>query len=589
MLDYEGPLHRAVLSRTLWLVLLGPLLGLFWQLLVARPRAARAHGEALRKELVRGGLAGVLGVFAATAALAVHVVQLIAAPAGQKALYDHVVSGARLPGLDAPLDLWLDAASAAACGLACVVACAAALRLASAPSFERVWSRWAWLQLALLGALVAFLADGLVTVVAGWSLAGAAGAWLAGWRDARASVPAAAWAVIAGSSVLVGAALLFWGLGGSWEDAQYETDPQPLIAVRTVGRAGEATLTLTGAPGSVVSIDDARASSLRSPFVRLPLAPGPHVVRVSGAATADTRSRLVLADGDDVALVPVGPTLSLHTMRDALEVRDRRGEPVFRRLLEARVAPGGIGVVAATLLAWLVATFAMGNLSVPQAALAPPGALSALASSVTTSLLGPMLLLRADFLMPSAVRAGSVIAIAGAAMVLGATWRALPYDGMSRWLVFATSAPTGLACVALGLGGAGRALVAICVLGVAVAALKLFAPRTEAPGPDAYDDPDDTAVLTIPERLGELLATMEHGVVGAVAGAASASAHVVAWTVAMTDQHVLASPADRVADGLLRASRAAEPLAGVSLGRIVWGLLALVGFVALVHALWPGG
>jgi hypothetical protein len=589
MLDYEGPLHRAVLSRTLWLVLLGPLLGLFWQLLIVRSRAARARGQAFRKELARAGLAGALGVFAAAGALAVHVVQLLAAPAGQKALYDHVLSGARLPGLEAPLDLWLDERSAVACGLACVVACASAVRLASAPPFERLWSRWAWLQLALLGALLAFLADGLVTVVAGWSLAGAAGAWLAGWRDHRASVPAAAWAVVAGSAVLVGIALLYWGLGGSWEDAQYETDPQPLIAVRTGGRAGEATLSLTGAPGALVSIDDARPSSLRSPFVRLPVAPGPHVVRVSNGAVADARSRLVLADGDDVALVPVGPTLSLHTMRDALEVRDRRGEPVFRRLLEARVAPGGIGVVAATLLAWLVATFAMGNLSVPQAALAPPGALSALASSATTSLLGPMLMLHADFLLPSAVRAGAVIAIAGAAMVLGATWRALPYDGTSRWLVFATAAPTGLACIALGLGGSSRALVAVSVVGLGVAALKLFAPRVEVPGPEAFDDPEDTAVLTIPERIGGLLATMEHGVVGAVAGAATASAHIAAWTVAMTDQHVIASPADRVADGLVRASRAATPVTGASLGRIVWVLLTLVGVAALVHALWPGG
>ncbi len=421
MLDYEGPLHRAVLSRTLWLVLLGPLLGLFWQLLIARPRAARARGEALARELARTTVAGALGVFASAATLAVHVARLLAAPAGQRALYDHVVSGARLPGLEAPLDLWLDERSATACGLVCVVACASAVRLASGDTLDRVWSRWAWLQLALLGALLAFLADGLVTVVAGWALAGAAGAWLAGWQDARVSVPAAAWAVVAGASVLVGSALLFWGLGGSWEDAQYESDPQPLVAVRTDGRSGEATVTLTGAPGALVAIDDARPGGLRAPFARLPLAPGAHVVRVSSGAVADGRSRLVLADGEDVALVPVGPTLSLHTMRDALEVRDRHGETVFRRLLEARVAPGGVGVVAATLLSWLVATFAMANLSVPQAALAPPGALASLASSAT-SLLGPVLLLRADFLMPSAVRAGAVIAIAGAAMVLGATW-----------------------------------------------------------------------------------------------------------------------------------------------------------------------
>jgi hypothetical protein len=589
MLDFEGPLHRAVLSRTLWLVLLGPLLGLLWQLLFVRPRLSRGHGEALRRELVRGGLAGALGIFAAAVALAAHVARLLTLPGDQRALYDHVITGARLPGLEAPLDLWLDLRSATLSGLACVVACASAVRLASGPSLERTWSRWAWLQLALLGALVAFLADGLVTVVAGWSLAGAAAAWLAGWRDPRASVPAAAWAVVAGAAMLVGASVLFWGLGGSWEDAQVEIDPQPLAVVRTAGRPGESTLTMTSAPGTLIFVDEARQASLRAPFVRAVLAPGPHVVRAVAGEATDARSRFVLADGEDAVLVPVGPTLSLHTMRDALEIQDRHGEVVFRRALEARIAPGGIGVVAATLLAWLLATFAMGGLGVPAAALAPPGALSALAASATTSLLGPALLLRAEFLFPSAVRTGAVVAIAGAALVLAATWRALPYDGLARWLVFTMGAPVGLACIALGLGGATRGLGAMTVVGLGVAALQLLARRRPRFDVDPEEDPQDSALLTLPERLGDLVAVMEHGVVGAVASATSAAAHLGAWTVAMTDQHLVATPADRVADGVLRASRATEPLLGAPLGRVAWALLALVGVAALVHALWPGG
>jgi hypothetical protein len=589
MLDYEGPLHRAVLSRTLWLVLLGPLLGLFWQLLVVRPRARRAHGEALRRELVRGGQAGAAGLFAAAVALAAHVVRLVTLPAGQRALYDHVVSGTRLPGLEAPLDLWLDARSAVACGLACVVACASAVKLSAGPSFERTWPRWTWLQLALLGALVAFLADGLLTVVAGWSLAGAAAVWLSGWREFRASVPAAAWAVVAGTSAVVGAAVLFWGSGGSWEDAQYEVDPQPLAAVRTDGRPDEATLSMTSSPGAFVFLDEARQPSLQAPFTRAPLAPGPHMVRVSAGAAADAKTRLVLADGEDVVLVPAGPTLSLHTLRDALDVRDSHGQAAFRSALESRIAPGGIGVVAATLLAWLFAAFALGGVSTPQAGLAPPGTLWALSCAATTSLLGPMLLLRADFLFPSAVRTGAVIAIAGAAMVLGATWRALPYDGLARWLVFAAAAPAGLAFVMLGLGGADRALAAMVVVGLGVATLGLLARRVDPRRLPVLDDPEESALLSVPERLGELVASMEHGVVGAVASATAAGAHVTAWMVAMADQHVIATPADRVADGILSASRAVEPLTGGSVARIAWGLLALLAAAALLHALWPGG
>lgn len=126
------------------------------------------------------------------------------------------------------------------------------------------------------------------------------------------------------------------------------------------------------------------------------------------------------------------------------------------------------------------------------------------------------------------------------------------------------------------------------VVGLGVAALKLFAPAVDVPGPEASDDPDDTVVFTLPERLGGLLATMEHAVVGAVAGATTAFAHMAAWTVAMTDQHVIALPSDRVADGLLRAQRAVTPVVGIGLGRIVWILLALLGVAALAHALWPG-
>jgi hypothetical protein len=327
---------------------------------------------------------------------------------------------------------------------------------------------------------------------------------------------------------------------------------------------------------------------MRAPFARVPLSPGPHVVRVSMGEAADVKTRLVLADGVDAVLVPVGPTLSLHTLRDALDVRDRHGEVVFRRALEARVAPGGVGVVAATLLAWLFAAFAMGGVFSPQASLEPPGALSALGCAAI-SLLGPMLLLRAEFLFSSAVRTGAVLAVAGAAMVLGATWRALPFDGVARWLVFAATAPAGLGCIALGLGGADQALVAMVVVGLGVAVLCLRAHRVDPRQLPALDDPEDSALLTVPAALGELVVTMEHGVVGAVAGASSGVAHITAWMVATADEQVFASPADRVAEGLLRTSRAVQPMVGASVARIAWALLALLGAAALLYALWPGG
>jgi hypothetical protein len=584
MLEYEGPLHRAVLSRTLWLILLGPLLGLLWQLLVVRPRVDRAHGEALRRELIRAGWAGAVGLLATAVALAAHAARLISLPQGQRALFDHVVSGTRLPGLESPLDLWLDGRSVVTCGVACAVACAAGVRLLRGRSFERTWPRWAWLQLALLGALLAFLGDGLITVVAGWSLAGGAGVWIAGWHDPRASVLAAAWAVVAGGAVVVGAALLFWGLAGSWEGSDYEVDPPSLAAVRVEGRPGEATLTLTGAPGALVFLDDARVAALHSPFVRAQVTPGAHVVRIAAGGQTDVTSRVVLAPGDDAVLVPVEPTLSLHAMRDALDLHDSHGEPVFRRALEARLAPGGVGVVAATLLAWLLA---VGAMSAVHASLAAPTALAALSSGGSTAMLGPVLLLRADFLFPSAIHTGAVVVIAGCALLLGATWRALPYDGLPRWVAFATGAPAGLVCVALGLGGEAYALASIVLLGLGAAMLHLSQRRAALPL--GGENPDASPLLTTPARLGDLLATMEHGVVGAVARTIAASTHALAWIVATADRHIVTSPAERLADGVLYVSRAATPILGVGPGRIAWWLLALAGLVALVHALWSGG
>jgi hypothetical protein len=587
MLEYQGPLLRAALSKTLWLVLVGPVLGILWQVFVARRRLARASGSAQRRELRRGGWAGVAGVFASAVALLAHLVVLVRLPAGGRALYDHVARGAHVTGLEAPLDLWLDVPAAVGCGLACAGACASAVLVATGPTFERTWTRWVWLQVALLGALLAFLADGLFTVAAGWGLAGFAGAWLAGWGDGRKGMAAASWGVAAVSALTLGAALLFWGLGGGWDDEGYAPEPDsPVVAARVDGRAGEVTLSMTAPPGARVYVDGAKAPSARVPFVRMPLGAGPHAVRVDGTEL-EGETQFKVADGDDVVLVPLGPTLSLHAIRDAFAMRDRRGEPTIRREVEARVAPGRVSLVAAVFLLWLVATGALAAVQIP---LAAPGLLAGVAGGATSSMLGPYLLLRADFMFPSAQHTGVIVACVGAAIVLGATWRALAHEGVQRWLVFLTGAAPGLVCIALGLGGATRALIGMGVIGGGVAALHLStARRVFARDQEPADAVEETLLVRVPERLGALLATMERWVVGSSADAVAGAARIAAWMAAAADEHLVASPADRVADGVLRVTHAAEPVVGGGLGRIVWGAIALAGVAALLHALWPGG
>jgi hypothetical protein len=586
MLEYAGPLHRAVVSRTLWLVLLGPALGLSWQLVVARSRTARARGDAQRQEIDRATVAGLVVIVATTLALVAQIFRLLRLPVDHRSLYDHALSGPPLPGLEAPLDLWLDGRSATVAALVCGLACACAWSLATRPPAERTWPTWAWLHLAMLGALLAFLSDGLAPILVGWALAGASSVWLVGWGNPGASLRSAAWAVVGGAALVVGAVVLFWGLGGSWEDSDYEPEPRLLSAV-TVNGGESPALELTGDPGASVFLDDARQSSLRAPFATV-VAPGMHTVRVATGESPDLSARFQASPGKDVVLVPVGPTLSIHSMRDALDAVDSRGDAPFRRALEARIAPGGVAVVAAVLLLWLGATFATWTVGTSIEPHVVPAPLRAFACAVTVPLLGAVLLLRVDFLFPSALHTGAVVAIVGAAMVLGATWRALPSDGLARWVAFTTGAPAGLVCIALGLAGSAAALAAMVVLALAVAATHLFA-HTLPPSSSPPASDDEPFILAAPARIGSLVVAMEHEVLGAIATAASAATHLFAWTLAVADAHVVAAPGDRVADGLLRATRVAEPALGGRPSRIAWGLLGLLGLAGILHALWPGG
>jgi hypothetical protein len=593
MPDYVGTIQRLVVSRTLWLVVAWPLVGLAWQVAVARRRIARAgDAGAVLRELASARVAGVGCIALAVTATLGHAVLLARMPAGARALYQPLARGARFGHVDAGVELLLDARALAACSLVCAVTLGAAAVLALRPAPERGWRPWAWLQLALAGALVSLLADGFSTLAVGWALAATAGAALAGWHDVGARVVLATRGAAAIAAMVVGSALLFWGLGGTWDDDGYAPEALPAFAAAHVGAgAGEASLTMTTHPGAVVYLDDARTSSLRAPFVRAPLAAGTHALRVRpGDGTDDALlPRVPVAPGEEIALVALGPTLSFHAMADQLALRDRGAAPVVRRAVEEHQGPGGFAVVAGALLALLAAAGAMSAWSAP---LAAPRALVAAAAGGTTSALGPFLLVRLAYLFPSAQHTGAVITAVGAATLLAATWHALGYGGLRRWLVFAAGAPAGLTCIALGLGDVVAALGVMGVAGLAAAAVYLVAARQ---GEDdvAIDDAsrgslDDALLARVPARLGELLASMERWVVGAVASAVAGTARIAAWSVARVDEHVVSSPADVVASRVERAARDAEPWVGGSLARLGWGLLGVGALTALLLALWPG-
>jgi hypothetical protein len=593
MPDYAGTLQRLALSRTLWLVVAWPIVGLLWQLAVARRRIGRAgDAGAVLRELASARVAGLGCIALAATATLGHALLLARLPAGTRALFEPLVRGARFGDVDAGVVLLLDARALAACALVCVVTLGAAAVLATRPAPERGWRPWAWLQLALVGALVSFLADGFLTVAIGWALASAAGAWLAGWHDARVGVVVGTRGAAALAAMLFGSALLFWGLGGSWDDDGYTPETHPRVVAAHVGAgAAEASLTMTSLAGASVFLDDARTSSLHAPFVRVPLAAGPHALRIHPGDGADDAllPHVEVAPGEEIALVPLGPTLSFHTMADELALRDRGGAPVVRHVVEEHLGPGGFAVVAGALLSLLAAAGAMSAWSPPVSA---PRTLVAVAAGGTTSALGPFLLVRLAFLFPSAQHTGTVVTSVGAATLLAVMWNALGYAGLRRWLVFAAGGPAGLTCVALGLGDVIAALGVMVASGALTAVGYLVAAR-KGEDDEAIDEAtrgslDDTLLARVPARLGELLASMERWVVGSVASAVAGTARIAAWTVARADDHLVSAPADVVASGVERAARRVEPWVGVSLSRVAWAVLAVGAAAALLHAVWPG-
>ncbi len=612
MPDYAGPLlQRVVLSRTLWLVVAWPIVGFVWQVLVVRRRLARARGpDATKRALGSARNAGVGCLALAAAATLAHALVLAGAPHAEQALFEPGARGVVVGQLDAELDLSFDPLSATFCGLACFVALGVAAFLAVGRSQAVDWRPWAWLQLSLAGALVAFVSDGFVGTALGWAMSGAAAAWLAGWNNSALGIVVALRSAVAIAAMCVGAALLFWGLGGSWDGDDYAPDPPPRFAAVRVGGWAEASegrdsegssatspgvgaLTFTSVPGAVVFLDDARSALGQSPFAGLPVRAGTHALRIhSGDGTNDDiLGRVTVEDGAEVALVPVGPTLAFRAIADQLGLHDRTDDTPVRNQLEARVGPGAGSVVAASLLAFLAAGGLMSGASPSSGS---PPVLATLAHGATQAALGFYLVARLAFLFPLAQSTWIAVEAAGAAILFVASWRAPTSSGIRRWVAFASAAPPALALLALGAAGVTVATGVFVACGATVAILRLatarrLEPVPEQPGVVVVPPSIEEQLLVIaPERLGVLLVRMDRWVVSSIAGTIAALTRAVAWVMVTLDEQVVAAPADFVAGKIMRLERGVEPVVGVPIGRAAWALLGTLAFAAVAHALWTG-
>jgi hypothetical protein len=607
MPDYAGPLlQRVVLSRTLWLVVVWPIAGFAWQALVVRRRIARARGpEASKRALGSARNAGVGCSLLAMAATLAHGWVLADAPHGEQALFEPIARGARFGQLDAAVDLLFDPTAATFSALACLVALGVATFMARRPSAAAGWRPWAWLQLSLAGALVTFAADGFVAMAIGWALSGIAAAWLAGWNGEPSGTVAATRSAVAITAMLLGAALLFWGLGGSWDGDDYAPDAQPRFAAVPLGgssgiardntdapeQAASGALTFTSVPGALVFVDDARTPLAQSPFVDVPVRVGAHALRIhSGDGTNDDiLGRVTFQDGVEVALVPMGPTFSFRAMADQLALRDREDNAPVRSALERRVGPGSAAVVAASLVALLLAAALMSG-AMPSSGASP--ALVALAQGGTMAALGPYLVTRVAFLFPLAPSTWMALEAMGAAILLMASWQAPTASGLRRWAVFVGAAPAPLAYLALGAAGATVATCVFVASGAATAVLYLATAGDLTVLPDRAPEPqpsiEDRLFVLAPERLGALLIRMDRWVVSAIAGTLGALTHLVAWIMLTVDEQVVAAPANFVAARIVSVERGVEPMFGVTLVRAAWAVLGAIAFAALAHALWRG-
>ena len=626
MPEYAGPLERLVPLGTLWLVVVCPLLGFLAQVVVVRRLAQRAKNlEQARRALIAARNAGLFCIALAIAATLAHVVVLAYAPPGVSGLFQPLARGARFGQLDAEVDLLFDPLSAAFSVLACLVTLAAAVLLAVRPSTGDGWRSWAWLQLSLAGALMAFVADGFVGTAVGWAVAGAAGVWLSGWNEIWPGVVAAVRTSVALGAMIIGATLLFWGLGGAWEGDEYTPDTQARFASVRVGvhpprdpshdadsdtlagtpkaprrpdggpvrSPGTSPLTFTGFPGALVFVDDTRAPPLRSPFVGARVPAGVHTIRIhmGEGASDQVLQHVVLEEGaEETTLVPLGPTLTFRGVSDQLAVRDRDGNLSIRAALASRGGPGGVAVVAASLLAMLVAA---GLMSGTPPTGGGPLALSAVSQGATLVTLGPFLIARVALLFPLAPSTWVAVESIGAAILLVAGWRAPTSSGIQRWLAFVGVAPAALGILALGASGVTAATSVVVLAGMATAAFYIGAAAmvmsARASSPALARGPiEDLFLIRAPVRLGALLAGMDRWVVGAAIAAIAGVTRAGAWTADAFDRCFVGAPGDAAASAIVRIERAVEPTLGVRFSRVAWGVLAVLGLSAFAHALWLG-
>jgi NADH-quinone oxidoreductase subunit L len=447
-----------------------------------------------------------------------HFAILLAHPASERFLLTHCWQMVRFGQLDINFDFAMDPLSALMCliitGIGSLIHVYASSYMEGDPDY---WRFFAWLNLFVFSMLLLVLGDNFFVMFFGWEGVGLCSYGLIGfwWRDykkASAGMKAFVTNRVGDFGFILGVGLLFWGLGGTWSPSGgYTSDLAPRFsAVAVKGEApkgeqarqdeepgdkggkgkpsakatlGKGYLTLTSLPGALVYLDDAHTPiltqdgrPLRSPFVRFELPGGLHSFRIApdddfhfvgdkgqrslvidtGVLDNYVLSRIAIGDEKEVALTPIGPTVTFRNLSDQLVASDAKGEEIVRDALLGKKAWGRAGVVF--LACCLLFLGACGkSAQVPlyvwlPDAMAGPTPASALIHAATMVTAGVYMIARLNFLFSLSPTACAIVAFTGAFTALfAATIGLFQYD-IKKVLAYSTVSQLGFMFIGVGVG-----------------------------------------------------------------------------------------------------------------------------------------
>jgi NADH-quinone oxidoreductase subunit L len=480
--ELAGPLQRVVLTGLLCLIPAALLLAALLHLAIGvrawldqrRAKKLAAEDQRLARQVAVSGALLALGAAGwASKTLADE-------PAGHRYLLQHVWRLVRFGQLDAGIDLALDPLAAAMC-----VAITSVAALVIVGGAVKDWRALAWMELLIGSALVLVLADNVVLALFGWE-----GLALAAWGLGANGMKAFIAGRLGDAALLAGAAVTFWGLGGTWSDSDYIPDLNPRFsAVIVDGEAGakadttgDGFLTLTAYAGSLVFMDDSHTplqdggGPLVAPFTRYKLKGGIHTFRIHPGGGLDDYlvSHVALGGGRELELAPFGATVIFRQIHDHLVVTDAKGEKTYRLALAAKRAWGSVGVVTLACLLFLGGAAAK-SAQVPlhgwlvEAARAA-GPASALVLSIGAAA-GVYVALRLGFLFAMSSAASAVAAWLGAGTAAIAAAAGAFEKESGRALAYVAIAELGLAFATAAFSGEGAGAVGLVMVMLSVAAL----------------------------------------------------------------------------------------------------------------------